>query len=223
MGQASRQLEIMRLILIRHYKTQFNVSGQIMGWGDSPQADEWLEDMLFVEQVLQHHSIHPDSIYSSALERSRQTAKYFATKLGITEIRSARELNEINYGSLFKKSKKWVKEHYPGYKEDPDFVYPQGESFSQLQVRCVSFIHTLINTHSGQTILCVAHAGVVRALLSHFLRLEYAAQLKRKVSHRYVGVLCFDGDRCTAYDECGLPSGFVTEGEVALPYSRKIA
>ena len=213
----------MRLILIRHYKTQFNVSGQIMGWGDSPQADEWLEDMLFVEQVLQHHGIHPDSIYSSALERSRQTAAHFSAKLGITEIRSARELNEINYGSLFQKSKKWVKEHYPRHKKDPDFVYPQGESFRQLQVRCVSFIHSMTKTRAGQTILCVAHAGVVRALISHFLELDYAAQLKRKVSHRYVGVLCFDDDRCTAYDEWGMPSGFISEGEVALPYARKIA
>ncbi len=213
----------MRLILIRHYKTQFNVSGQIMGWGDSPQADEWLEDMLFVEQVLQHHGIHPDSIYSSALERSRQTAAHFSAKLGITEIRSARELNEINYGSLFQKSKKWVKEHYPRHKKDPDFVYPQGESFRQLQVRCVSFIHSMTKTYAGQTILCVAHAGVVRALISHFLELDYAAQLERKVSHRYVGVLCFDDDRCTAYDEWGMPSGFISEGEVALPYARKIA
>ena len=69
----------------------------------------------------------------------------------------------------------------------------------------------------------MAHAGVVRALLSHFLEMDYAAQLKRKVSHRYVGELCFDSDRCTAYDEWGLPSGFVSEGEVMLPYSRKIA
>ena len=213
----------MRLILIRHYKTQFNVSGQIMGWGDSPQADEWLEDMLFVEQVLQRHGIHPDSIYSSALERSQQTAAHFAAKLGITEVQSARDLNEINYGSLFQKSKKWVKEHYPRHKEDPDFVYPQGESFSQLQLRCVAFIRALAKAQSGQTILYVAHAGVVRALLSHFLEMDYAAQLKRKVSHRYVGELCFDSDRCTAYDEWGLPSGFVSEGEVMLPYSRKIA
>jgi broad specificity phosphatase PhoE len=213
----------MRLILIRHYKTQFNVSGQIMGWGDSPQVDEWQEDMLFVEQVLQRHGIHPDSIYSSALERSRQTAAHFAAKLGITEVQSAQELNEINYGSLFEKSKKWVKEHYPMHKEDPDFKYPEGESFSQLQLRCVSFIRALAREQSGQTILCVAHAGVVRALLSNFLELDYAPQLKRKVSHRYVGVLCFDGDRCTAYDEWGIPSGFVSEGALALPYSRKIA
>jgi len=194
-----------------------------MGWGDSPQADEWLEDMLFVEQVLQHHGIHPDSIYSSVLERSRQTAEYFAAKLDIAEVQAAPELNEINYGSLFQKSKKWVAAHYPRHKKDPDFVYPQGESFSQLQERCVSFIGSLAKAQSARTILCVAHAGVVRALLSHFLELDYAAQLKRKVSHRYVGVLCFDGERCTVYDEWGQPSGFVSEGALALPYSRKIA
>ena len=213
----------MRLILIRHYKTQFNVTGQIMGWGDSPQAPDSLEDIRFVEQVLQDRAVQPDSIYSSALGRAHHTAQYFAAKYGIAEVQSSPRLNEINYGALYQKSKKWVAEHYPLHKKDPDFVYPEGESFRQLQERCVSFMYTLAQAHRGQTILCVAHAGVVRALLSHFLELDYAAQLKRKVSHRYVGVLHFDGDCCTVYDEWGIPSGFVSEGQLVLPYSRKIA
>ena len=213
----------MRLVLIRHYKTQFNITGQIMGWGDSPRADEWLDDMVFVKQVLQERSIYPDCIYSSALGRAHQTAEYFAAKLGVAEVNAASELNEINYGSLYKKSKKWVKKHYPWHKEDPDFIYPQGESFNQVQVRSVAYIRALAAARCGQTILCVAHAGVVRALLSDFLELDYAAQLKRKVSHRYVGVLCFNGDRCTDYDEWGMPSGFVSEGGLVLPFARKIA
>ena len=213
----------MRLILMRHYKTQFNVSGQIMGWGDSPQVEDWLEDMVFVEKIIRSRALHPDAIYSSALERARLTAGYFAESLGVQALYQAPELNEINYGRLFKKPKKWVSEHYPQHKKDPDFVYPEGESFRQLQKRSVDFVGSLAGTRAGQSILCVAHAGVIRALLSDFLDLPYAAQLKRKVSHRYIGVLTFDNATCTAYDEWGVPSGFVSDGALELPFSRKSA
>lgn len=213
----------MRLILIRHYKTEFNVSGQIMGWGDSPPVDDWAADMEFVECVLAAKTVRPDAVYSSALDRAVQTARYFADQLDVADRVMAPELNEINYGTLYGKPKKWVAEHYPLHKKDPDFTYPQGESFRQLQSRCTRFISSLAESRPGQTVMCVAHAGVVRALLSHFLELDYTLQLKRKVSHRYIGVLVFEGARCASYDEWGCPSGFVGEGELRLPHFCKIA
>ena len=194
-----------------------------MGWADSPQVDESQEDLHYVEQVLQQHLVHPDAIYSSALCRARRTAEYFAAKLTAGAVQQTAELNEINYGTLVQKPKKWVAEHYPGHKKDPDFVYPGGESFSQLQLRAVAFIASLAMSRPAQTILCVVHAGVVRTLISYFLGLELASQLERKVSHRYVGVVDFDGATCSGYDEWGQSSGFVSEGQLRLPYSRKTA
>jgi len=213
----------MRLILIRHYKTEFNVSRQIMGWGDSPRAADWLDDMEYIERTLQLRGIRPDAICSSALGRARSTAEYFAELLHVPDVDIAPQLNEINYGALFREHKSQVSRTYPQHKKDPDFVYPGGESFRQLQIRNVAFIRSMAAQRCEQTVLCVAHAGVVRALLSHFLELDYAAQLKRKVSHRYVGVLCFESDRCATYDEWGRPSGFVTDAQVELPFTRKTA
>lgn len=213
----------MRLILIRHYKTEFNVSGKVMGWGDSPRAKEWLEDSSAVEQVLRSHGIVPDLIVSSALERSRNTAEYFAGQLQVARLETALELNEINYGSLYGKCKKSVSARYPRHKKDADFVYPDGESFNQVQARAVAYTRQLVLSMVGQTVLCVVHAGVIRALLSYFLELDFTAQLKRKVSHRYTGVLTFQGDSCVGYDEWGQPSGFVEAGVVGLPYTRRSA
>jgi alpha-ribazole phosphatase len=207
----------MRLIFIRHYKTLFNVSGQLIGWGDSPRTDDWQEDMVFVDTELRQHGSPIDAIYSSALCRARGTAEFFATELGIATVEVAAQLNEINYGSLSEQPKKWVEQHFPQYKNDPDFVYPEGESFKQMQDRSVEFVQTLPGREPGKTLLLVLHAGVIRALLSHFLKLDYAGQLKRKVSHRYIGVLSFDGVDCSGYEEWGVPSGFVSDTELPLP------
>lgn len=206
----------MRLILVRHYKTAFNVTGQIIGWDDSPRATNWAEDLAFVERTLVAREIHPDAIYSSSLGRSRETAKYFAPRFGLKTPRENAKLNEINYGAMTKKSKKWVAANVPQYKTDPDFVFPGGESFREMQYRSVDFIGQLLASSPADCILCVAHAGVIRGLVSHFLGLELGAQLRRRITHRYIGVLDFAGRSCSGYVEWGEPSGFIIDG-VLLP------
>ena len=208
----------MRAIITRHYKTLNNVSEQILGWGDSPRDKSWRADVDFVNERLQKEGVSFDAVYSSDLERSRQTAMYHARLLGLKIIHDTPALNEVNYGKLYKKKKKWVAEHYPLHKIDPDFVYPKGESFRQMQQRSVNCLLSMAKRYSRQTVLIVAHAGVIRGLVSHFLGLDYAGNLKRKISHRYIGDFLFDGDRCVRYDELGKPSGFISEGVIEAPF-----
>ena len=86
-----------------------------------------------------------------------------------------------------------------------------------MQQRSVSFLKSLAISQPGQTILIVVHAGVVRGLVSYFLGLDYAENLDRKISHRYIGDFLFDGDTCIRYDELGKPSGFVRDGVIRIP------
>ncbi len=213
----------MRAIITRHYKTIINASDQILGWGDSPRDKGWKADVEFVSARLHDDGIHFDAVCSSDLERSRQTAMFHARLFGIHIIHDSAALNEVNYGTLYKKKKKWVAEHYPQYKTDPDFVYPEGESFRQMQERSVSYLRSQALVHPQQTILIVAHAGVIRGFVSHFLGLNYADNLKRKISHRYIGDFLFEGENCVRYDELGKPSGFVTEGAIKIPCACPVA
>ena len=209
----------MRAIITRHYKTIINASDQILGWGDSPRDKGWQADVEFVSARFREQEINFDAVYSSDLERSRQTAMFHARLLGIHIIHDTKALNEVNYGKLYKKKKKWVAEHYPLHKIDPDFVYPKGESFRQMQQRSVNCLLSMAKRYSRQTVLIVAHAGVIRGLVSHFLGLDYAANLKRKISHRYMGDFLFDGDKCVRYDELGKTSGFISEGVIEVPFT----
>lgn len=208
----------MRAILVRHYKTLLNASGQIMGWGDAPKAAEWQADPAFVNDRLAARNIVCDAIHSSVLERARRTAMYYASCQGIHIVYDSPALNEVNYGVLYKKSKKWVAKHIPQHKKDPDFVYPGGESFRDMQRRSVAYVQSLAEQAADKTILIVVHAGVIRGLVSHFLGLDYAHQLRRKISHRYIGEFLFDKGICVGYDEMGKPSGFVRDGVVAVPW-----
>ncbi len=213
----------MRAIITRHYKTLINASEQILGWGDSPRDKGWMADVEFVSSRFQEHEIHFDAVYSSDLERSRQTAMFHARLLGIHIIHDTPALNEVNYGKLYKKKKKWVAEHYPRHKKDPDLVYPDGESFRQMQQRSVDHLAGMAKRHPEETVLIVVHAGVIRGLVSHFLGLNYADNLKHKISHRYIGDFRFDGESCVCYDELGRTSGFVGDGAIEIPFSCPVA
>jgi broad specificity phosphatase PhoE len=209
----------MRAIIIRHYKTIINASEQILGWGDAPRDSGWRADVEFVGARLLEHGISFDAVYSSDLERSRQTAMFHARRLGIHIINDSAALNEVNYGKLYKKKKKWVAEHYPQHKKDPDLVYPGGESFRQMQRRSVNYLSSLATKHPQRTVLIVVHAGVIRGIVSHFLGLNYADNLKHTISHRYIGDFLFDGETCVRYDELGKLSGFVHDGVIEIPFS----
>jgi broad specificity phosphatase PhoE len=209
----------MRVILTRHYHTQSNFAGRILGWGDSPPRPVWKKDVKFIADRLQQADVSLDAIYSSDLERARRTAQAYADLFGVPEVLAVPELKEINYGKLQTKEKAWVVRNYPQHKKDPDLVYPDGESFRQMQQRSVGFISSLAATHPRHTVLIVSHAGVIRGIISHFLGLEYAASLRQKIPFRYIGDFLFAGESCTRYDEIGKLSGFVRAGDLDIPVS----
>lgn len=212
--------KIMHAIVVRHYKTLINASGQIMGWGDAPPVKGWEADLAYVDAILNERDIQFSAVYTSYLERARQTGMFYARNRGIHLVQDTLALNEINYGALYRKSKSWVEKTIPQHKKDPDFVYPGGESFRQMQSRSVEFFESLTDKHQGETILVVVHAGVIRGFISHFLGLRYAENLKRKITHRYIGDFLFEGDQCVHYDELGSLSGFVRDGVISVPLQR---
>lgn len=208
----------MRIILIRHYKTQTNEDGRILGWDDSPPCQDWRTDFDYVDALLTEQGVNFDAVYSSDLERSRQTAKMHARVLGITSVKSSAELNELNYGEYQQKRKSWVTANCPHHKKNPDMVYPGGESFRQMQQRSVRYLSSLVDAHPKQSALVVAHAGIIRGFISHFLELEYADNLARRIPFRYIGDFLFKGNKCVRYKELGKPSGFVRDRVIKIPF-----
>ena len=194
-----------------------------MGWGDAPPATDWENDLLHVDQVMRRLDINSDAYYSSALGRARRTAHFYAQRRGSKQYQAVPELNEVNYGKLYQRPKQWVAKNYREYKTDPDFVFPQGESFRQMQQRSVDFVLSLQKRHGNDTVMLVVHAGVIRGIISHFLDLDFASNLKRKVSHRYIGEFVIENNACVFYNELGKHSGFVRDGIIDVPFYRKNA
>jgi probable phosphomutase (TIGR03848 family) len=111
------------------------------------------------------------AVYSSPLERTRETAAPIARAAG-TRVRSDRGLLECDFGDWtggelkkLRKLPEWrTVQDYPS-----GFRFPRGESFSEMQVRMVTTLLRLAGTHPGETIVAVSHADPIKAALAHAL------------------------------------------------------
>ena len=114
-------------------------------------------------------STTPSALYASPLERTRETAAPIARTLGL-RVRIDRGLLECDFGewtgktlSSLRKKPEWrAVQHAPS-----TFRFPQGESFTQMQLRIWTTLERLSQVHRGETIVVVSHADPIKAAVTY--------------------------------------------------------
>jgi len=110
----------------------------------------------------------PTAVYASPLERTAETAKPIARKLGL-RVRTERGLLECDFGrwtgaqlKVLAKKPEWTQvQRWPS-----GFRFPGGESFLEMQDRVTSSISRLVQLHPGETIVAVSHADPIKVAVS---------------------------------------------------------
>lgn len=111
------------------------------------------------------------AIYSSPLERARETAAAIARARQLP-VRVERDLVDLDVGawtglrlSRLRRKREWraVQTHPSGFR------FPDGESFLEMQARVTSALDRLVAQHQGTTIVAVSHADPIKAALAHAL------------------------------------------------------
>jgi len=125
------------------------------------------------EAVAERLAVLPtvDAIYSSPLERTRETAKPIAAvrQLPISVDRGLLEADIGEWTGLelkaVAKTPEWATVHsYPS-----GFRFPGGESFPEMQQRMVGAVDRLRAAHPGGVIVLVSHADPIKAAVAHAL------------------------------------------------------
>ncbi len=70
--------------IVRHGKTLLNMLGRVQGWSDSPLTREGVEVAEYLGKGLRNRKF--DSVYTSDLRRTRQTAQVILQNQGQTEL-----------------------------------------------------------------------------------------------------------------------------------------
>ena len=163
-----------RLLLVRHGNTELNSAQRYWGQTDVELSAaglgqaERLRDRLAKEKI--------DAIYSSDLQRASMTAKIIASRHQLDVITCA-ELREVNFGDVEGLTFDEISQLYPEVtkmwaERNPRLQYPGGESVDEFNKRVSKFLGRLGNHAAEETILIVAHSGVLRTLMCHLLGIE---------------------------------------------------
>jgi probable phosphomutase (TIGR03848 family) len=110
----------------------------------------------------------PTAVYASPLERTTETARPIARRLGL-RVRSERGLLECDFGAwtgarlgaLARKPEWQEVQRWPS-----GFRFPGGESFLEMQARVTSTVTRLARRHPGETIVAVSHADPIKAAVA---------------------------------------------------------
>jgi probable phosphomutase (TIGR03848 family) len=111
----------------------------------------------------------PTALYASPLERARETAAPIAKSLRLRPV-IERGLLECDFGawtgkklSLLRRKPEWrAVQHAPS-----TFRFPEGESFTEMQLRVWSTLERLAKKHRNRTIVLVSHADPIKAAVTY--------------------------------------------------------
>ena len=110
-----------------------------------------------------------DAVYSSPLERAKETAAPISAACGLkTQIE--RGLFECDFGDWTGRQLKdlmKLPEWQTVQRAPSTFRFPNGESFTEMQTRMVNALDKLRKLHPGGTIVCVSHADTIKAAVAH--------------------------------------------------------
>ena len=92
----------MRLILLRHGESEWNLSNRFTGWVDVNLTDLGVQEAQNAGNKLLEEKISIDTIYTSLLRRAINTAKIVSKIISFNEsrIKQSWRLNERHYGKL---------------------------------------------------------------------------------------------------------------------------
>lgn len=111
------------------------------------------------------------AVYTSPLERARETAAPIAERLG-QKVKVERGLLECDFGEWTGRSLKELSklpewrtvQRYPS-----GFRFPGGESFREMQTRITAAATRLRTVHEGKTVVLVSHADPIKAAVADAL------------------------------------------------------
>lgn len=159
-----------RLYITRHGETEWNLQGRVQGSKDSNLTTKGVTQATQLGKYLT--KTHIDVIYSSSSGRAYNTARIIAENRQIDVIKLD-GLKEMHLGIWEGKTFDIIREDYTQMHETfwnkPHQLkeFP-GETFDEFRDRVVSTVLHIVEKHRGKDILIVAHALVLKILMSYF-------------------------------------------------------
>lgn len=214
-----------RVLVVRHGETAWNVDTRIQGQLDIGLNDtgRWQAERL--AQALGGEVL--DAIYASDLSRAYATAEAVARVAG-RPVQPDTGLRERHFGIFQGRTWGEIAEQHPAESDrwrrrDPGFGPAGGETLQAFYDRVVAAARRLVAPHAGQTVVLVAHGGVLDCLYRAATRVALDAPRTWQLGNASINRLLYSSEGFTlvgwgdtAHLEGGIESPRDDEADSAL-------
>ena len=182
----------MRIILVRHGETTWNIEGRYQGQEDTPLSERGLRQGHLLAEGLHHIPI--DVCISSPLQRSYQTCK-FCADLHKLPVATDERLMEINHGSwegvLAPAICNPFTQHFWRWAPPPPrgAMADGGASRGGVRPRARAGFDDYAEKYAGKTVLVAAHDAVNKAIICDLLGLDMSHFWQIKQDNTCINVL----------------------------------
>ena len=166
----------MKLYIIRHGQTDWNIAKKIQGRQDIPLNERGRYQAGCLKKAMEDRPV--TAVFTSPQIRAMETAKAVASSSGSVVI-PVKDLMEINYGSWEGKTEEELLQEdralYEAWWSHPaETAPPGGESISQVNERCQKAWKEIKPQLTGDAAI-VAHGGLLAHFMEHLLGSESVA------------------------------------------------
>jgi probable phosphoglycerate mutase len=154
-----------RLILARHAESVANAELRIQGWSDDPLSPRGEEQAQQLARWLHQHEPSVTMLVASPLQRSRQTANALAHAPGL-EVHIREGIRELGLGKLENAHDSTFAQALAEGNIETRYQFEPLPNFVE---RTIGTLYGLVAVNDGNTILVVAHGGVIGVAMAYWL------------------------------------------------------
>lgn len=187
-----------RLYLVRHGETEENQKSSFCGWKDPSLCAGGMKQAKNLADALKNKEI--DVIYTSGLKRAIETAGII-NKYHCCPVYHVEGFREINFGEAEGLTIEGIRNNYPEVYEglEKDYIktrFPGGESLEDMHSRVTDTVNKILDEEANKNILLVAHAGVIRSIITHLITGDIKYHWNFRIDHCSISIVEKHEDFC---------------------------
>jgi 2,3-bisphosphoglycerate-dependent phosphoglycerate mutase len=197
----------MKLVLIRHGQSIYNLENRFTGWKDVGLTDQGVEEAILAGKLLKKHNFEFDKAFTSNLKRAQKTLALILNELK-SDLEPIKDeaLNERDYGDLIGQNKKeaakeFGEEQVQIWRRSYDTPPPGGESLKMTCDRTLPYFDQIMNEVTDDSnIIIAAHGNSIRAIVMKIFNYTPELILKTEIGWCEPWVMTFNKGKLKKFE-----------------------
>jgi broad specificity phosphatase PhoE len=181
------------ILLARHGESDWNRARRWQGFSDRPLTARGRAQAAELAQRLADIAL--EAVYSSDLQRARDTAAAVAAAQGV-ELTQTENLREVDVGSWAGLTREEAERRFPeGFRrwQAGGTGWDDGETYGEMSARVLTAVNEIARRHERGRVLIVSHGGPIRAIHAGALglRVEAYRRIRPVEPNARLSAVCF--------------------------------